>query len=182
MGYKNYPITEKPDPRNYSVILASQSKLGMLKKLELLLTGHFIDQEWTDTGWGMDYSSAAAENVLMETGKSAAIRHQKPSKLSRDAIESVNKIAELCRDKGVKLLLFTPPAFFSYRKNIEPKRLETLTGFGFKLAEASPNIRYVSYYSDLRFESTDFHDADHLDQKGAEKLSQIIDKEIIDWK
>jgi hypothetical protein len=181
MGYKDYPASEWFSLANHSVILASQNKLGLLRRLAKYLIDSPVDQDWTEGGWGKRYSTAASEAMLQSSGKTAALRHQQNAKLSEVSIESLNEIAKLCRAKDIKLLIVTPPAFISYRDNIDAQRLAKTTAVASTLVDSSPNIKYVSYFSHSAFEALDYFDADHLNHRGAEKLSRMIDGLITNW-
>lgn len=181
MGYKEYPESEWFILANHSVILASQNKLGLLRRLANSLFDSPVDQDWTEGGWGRGYSTVASETMLMSTGRQAAQRHQQNAKLSEVSIGSLNQIANLCRAKGIKLLIVTPPAFISYRENIDVRRLAKTAAIASILVDSSPTIKYVSYFSSSAFDASDYFDADHLNHRGAEKLSRMIDGLLSHW-
>lgn len=166
------------DLRNYSVFIASPNRLGLLKRSLSALARGKPEIKWTPTGWGSDYYAPGNIKTLMSTGKTAAARHQRNEKFSAVSIQSLNKIAELCRLNGANLILTTPPAYISYRQNIDASRLAKIVSEVEKLQASYTNIAYLSYLDDQRFTASDFHDADHLSHQGAEKFSRLIDHEI----
>lgn len=87
----------------------------------------------------------------------------------------VEHIADLCRQHGVQMLLVTTPAHRAYTSCLDNSQLNEVTQFCLSLAETNSHIRYLNLLNDPRFNNADFHDADHLDDEGATKLTAIID-------
>lgn len=179
---KNYPASESYDISNHSLIFSSQSKLGLVKRAAEKILHQNTKQDWTSDGWGNGYASVADASTLQATGKQAAARHQKDAKFSQISLGSLNKIVEVCRGRGIKLLIVTPPAYSSYRENIENSRLDTIAMVTLKITNSNPSVKYVNYFSDTSFDSKDYFDADHLNHHGAEKLSRKLDDVIASWR
>lgn len=166
------------DLRNYSVFLASPSPEGTLYRV-LKSFIHPIKNNWTESGFGTDYHDSASKDLLLSTGKTAALRHQQSNIQSKISVESFDEIVRICQERSIKLLLITPPAYYSYRQNIDKYRTNDIYS---KAARAlNKDVIYVNYFEDSRFEPEDFHDADHLSHRGAEKLSRLIDEKINNW-
>lgn len=181
MGYQDYPLAEWFEPASHSVIISSQNKLGLLQRTRFFLSGSSAFRDWTEDGWGMAYRDTATESKLAASGIQAAARHQRSNTLDDVAISNLKGLAELCRSKGIKLLVVTPPAFDSYRQLIDGARLETMASVGAELSAGGSDVKYVSYFSDAHFGPEDYYDADHLNHQGAEKFSRIIDEAIEHW-
>jgi hypothetical protein len=175
LGFTDSSASDRFDPLGYSVFLANQNKLGMIQRIVKDVFGKPIDQDWTSDGWGTAYSKVSTTAALLNTGKIAASRHQRYSAPNGAAMASIEAIAEFCRHKDIRLLLVTPPAFYSYRENIDEARLATIRSVATKTAAAAPGIKYIDYFDNPSFDSYDFADADHLNHRGAEKLSRMID-------
>lgn len=174
MGYKEPSIANKLDIRNYSAFLASPSQIASLMRGIFSLSSNPIMKDWTPTGFGTGYQEPGTLETLFLTGKSAAERHQKHSEHSSTSMESLMKIAQLCRQHNIKLIIITTPAHYYYRKYINANRLRDIAIQAKSLQSANTNIRYLDYFNDSRFLDIDFHDADHLSHSGAEKLSHLI--------
>jgi hypothetical protein len=166
------------DARDYSIFLASPDKIGLIQRSLLRVVKRNTEIEWTPKGWGKGYSSSGNEVILRSTGKSAASRHQRYGSSDEANIKNLNIIASLCQSKGIRLILITPPAYISYRINIDKNRLNNVTEEAERLLSTHNNIVYLNLFDDQRFIAEDFHDADHLSSKGAEKLSLIISHEV----
>lgn len=179
---KNYPASELYDISNHSLIYSNQSKLGLVKRAAEKFLDPNTKQDWSSDGWGNGYVTVADASTLQITGKQAAVRHQKDAKFSQKSLGSLNKIVEVCRSRGIKLLIVTPPAYISYRRNIKNTRLDIIAGVALKITTLNSNVKYISYFSDVSFDSNDYFDADHLNSHGAEKLSRMIDGAITNWR
>ena len=83
---------------------------------------------------------------------------------------------------NVKILLLTPPAFESYRMNLNPEQLDITIKTTTEICSKYDNCIYQNLLGDSNFVATDFFDADHLSEIGAKKLSEFIDKIILEWK
>jgi len=166
------------DARDHSIFFASPDKIGLAKRMFLIFYKGNIEREWTPKGWGKGYSSSGNEETLDLTGKSAAARHQRNQSRDKTSIQSLSYIADLCQRKRIRLILITPPAYISYRKQITEDRLKDVIDEAERLRSTHNNIAYLNLFDDQRFTAEDFHDADHLSSKGAEKLSLIISHEV----
>lgn len=142
----------------------------------------------TNLGWGIGYDSKNAHN-LIETGKTAAKRHtidnldsDKNLAIFNENIMLLNSIIQWCKEKNIKILILTPPAYENYRDNLAftqlKKTIETTTN----ICSKYDNCKYEKLLEDKNFEAIDFYDADHLSEIGAKKLSEYINKKIVEWK
>ena len=93
----------------------------------------------------------------------------------------LNTMIKWCKNKNVKILLFTPPAFISYRQNINSEQYNFTVNTVKNLALQYDNCRYINLFDDPEFVSTDFYNADHLNPAGAEILSKLINQKLKEW-
>jgi hypothetical protein len=141
----------------------------------------------TSLGWGTNYKSKNARD-LIETGKTAALRHSKDindikyKNILRDNEQTLNSIIAWCKNRNIRIVLLTPPAFKSYRQNLNKTQLNVTIGIAKKTDLDNNNCVYLNLLNDTSFVAKDFYDADHLSEIGAEKLSQLINEKINNWK
>ncbi len=131
-------------------------------------------------GWGTVYHSADSKD-LNGTGKVAALRHGRSKdyeKFFMKNVQTLNKIISFAKEKKVKLIFVTCPAYKSYTKNLEPDQLNTTIDFMNQLVTGNRNIYYYNLLNNQSFIGEDFYDADHLNEKGAKKLSLMVDSLI----
>lgn len=180
-GYRELSARDFFDLRTYSEIASSPNKSGLVRRaFDNYVLGTY-KPTWSKQGWGTEYAASASESTLVETGKSAAMRHQKNQEKNTLSIERLKNIAEICTEKNIKLLIITTPAHSAYRDNLDSDRLTTMTSTALNISDKNKNIRYINYLADERFSNSDFHDADHLSHKGAEKFTKLINRELSNW-
>jgi hypothetical protein len=127
-------------------------------------------------GWGK--RSVSVTKDLIKTGKINAQRQSKDFNSLNDNISTLRSIVEFCKEKNIKVFLFTPPAFESYRNNLNEEQLKITVQTSTEIANSFDNCVYVNLLEDESFNAKDFYDADHLNEAGAEKLSLLISKMI----
>ena len=142
----------------------------------------------SELGWGTDYSSENSMN-LFKTGEIASLRHSWKDlhsfKNSPDYLENqeiLNNIIRWSQKRDVKVLLFTPPAYYTYRQNMIKEQLYNTEKVIEQIALEYDNCIYYNFFYDTSFTSEDFFDADHLNEIGAKKLSLIINDLICNSK
>lgn len=127
-------------------------------------------------GFGNNYKNSSN---LIETGKTAALRHTENdlSKLN-ESIEILIEIIDFASKNNIEIVFFTSPAYDTYVSNLDENQLNLTINTITELAEKYSNCNYFNLLNDPHFYSTDFGDADHLNSKGAKKLSLKLDKLI----
>ena len=137
----------------------------------------------TSLGWGKNYKSKNARDLL-ETGKTTALKHTKDlfdikyKNTLRDNKKTLNSIITWCNNRNIRIVLLTPPAFKSYRENLNKTQLNLTIETAKKIDLDNNNCIYLNLLNDSRFVAKDFYDADHLSEIGAEKLSKLINEKI----
>ncbi len=186
---KNYTLYYDINSHNivsYSEILSHKLSKNVKRLLSYFIFGNSAIS-CTNLGWSMNYNSKKAQDLL-ETGKTAAKRHinyinsDKNQQIFQENILILESIMQWSNKNNVKILFLTPPAFETYCQNLNLEQLnvtiKTITG----ICSNYNNCIYFNLLSDPNFVSEDFYDADHLSEIGAEKLSKIINKKILEWK
>jgi len=126
-------------------------------------------------GWGLDYSSEKQID-LFESGRKAALRHTNSKNVYfSENLESLSDLIEFTKNRGVKILFFTPPSYISYVEMLDTSRVNKIVGTITHLDEENENIYYQNFLYDKSFITDDYYDADHLNEIGARKLSLKID-------
>ena len=134
------------------------------------------------SGWGADYNSKFALD-LDKTGKEAASRHStenfsmpKSERESnyKDNISILNNITNWALERNVEVILITTPGYKIYRENLNEVQLAAIMEISAQLSEKYSNCRYINLLNESSFGAEDYYDADHLNEKGAEKLSLLI--------
>jgi hypothetical protein len=131
----------------------------------------------SELGFGLDYTNKKQKN-LVESGKTAATRHTEfdgEGNLAHN-MAVLRDFVQECKERNIHVILFTPPAWHTYRDNLNKMKLDVVVGKAESLATNNSNVEYLNLLEDSQFYSDDFHDADHLAGKGARKLTILLDK------
>jgi len=132
----------------------------------------------SELGFGTNYKG----NVdLIESGNTAALRHTKKDlPYLKESINILNEILYFASKNNIEVIFYTSPAYKTYVSNLNEKQLNLTINKITELADKNINCTYINLLEDIRFSSNDFRDADHLNPRGAKKLSEILDKLISD--
>lgn len=171
---------------NYSEILSNKSNVNLKRIISYYLAGNSTIS-CSKLGWGTSYNSANSKD-LNETGKISAIRHTREninSKMHQKAFQEnlllIDSILQWADKNDINILLFTPPAFETYRKNLSSEQLQLTINTTRDICSKYKSCDYEFLLSDSRFQTEDFYDGDHLSEIGAKKLSILINDEINDF-
>jgi|WetSurMetagenome_2_1015567.scaffolds.fasta_scaffold56814_2 hypothetical protein len=171
-----YPISELFNINSFSVITSYPSKIALLSLINKYFLKNNFEPDWSSSGWGLNYSDENQSDLIL-TGKKAAERHHiKDTSFYDRNILLLDEIVAICKKRNIKLLLFTPPAYTSYREHLSQKRLDQMTSLLRNITEINENVTYINLIDDERFIKNDYHDADHLNHTGAKKLSIILNE------
>ena len=132
----------------------------------------------SEKGFGTDFTSGI-KNDLVETGKTAALRHTKADwSLFEYNKNYIDKMIKLCEARNVKLIFVTMPAFYTYRDNLNEEQLSISIDYMNSTAKNHDNVYYFNFLDNAQFTEDDYYDADHLNGKGAKKFTLMMDSLI----
>jgi hypothetical protein len=133
----------------------------------------------SNLGFGLSYTNTA-QSDLRKSGISAAKRHTKNSNMNLldTNLKLLSNIFTECDKMGVHPIIFTPPAWKSYRDNIDIKQFSMMKTSLASVLKKYANVKYYDFMEDDRFHKVDYKDADHLNDIGAKKLTRILDEII----
>jgi hypothetical protein len=179
---KDYVIYYKIKPprgiTDYTEIFSGRLDLNWKRISSYYLHG-VSDITCTDQGWGTACSSRDARD-LTETALEAIHRHT----VARDeGIVDANeaalrKMIGYAQHHHITVVLYTPPAYPTYADRLDPAQWSATVKVATGVAAAYPHTVYLDFLKDARFTAGDFHDADHLNEIGAQKFTRIMDDEL----
>jgi lysophospholipase L1-like esterase len=116
---------------------------------------------------------------MVASGKERAKLHtiNDPDCFARNT-QLLKTFIELAATRNIRVILYTPPAHNSYVQNLNPDQLKLTVDAANAVTETYPNVSYYNFLTDSTFTETDFFDSDHLNEKGAEKLSLVLDTRL----
>lgn len=169
--------------QDYSVVLSNKLKLN-LKRLFSFYFSNKSSVTSSYLGWGVNYNSADSKD-LIHTGQEASKRHtqidyqSKKNQLIIDKnIEALNDLVSYASTRNINVLLFTPPAYKTYSRNLQSNQLDKVYTLTDSICDKYSNCNYLKLLNDTSFIASDYFDADHLSEIGAKKLSILIDSLI----
>ena len=133
-----------------------------------------------DRGYGLHYTlanrSAEWDNGEFEASRHNALiaeaLHDNRIYQNRQYVEEIiNKSAE----KNVKVVLVNVPLYRSYRDNQNREFVTWQKEFCNYFVENYSNVLFYDFSDDPRFMEDDFYDANHLNERGTEKFTRMLD-------
>jgi len=129
------------------------------------------------SGWGTAYKSPMHEN-LETTGPVRAKGHTHDDTLLAYNTRILEEIMAFLSEREISIILLTTPTYKTYYENLNEAQLDTTIETCRRETEGTPRAIYLNLLHDDRFTATDFYDADHLNDIGAQKLSKILAEQI----
>lgn len=175
---KNYTIYYKCPYHRYEPKYALEcyqfAPKGTLKAL-LGETNH-LDVDSLGRGLAYSYENKDKEH-WSKNGAQRAKYHTKKhdDDLVQQNVNYISSIIELCRNKGVNLILITTPNFYTYRDNLDQDQVNEIVQICSDFAIQNSNVEYLNWMAHEDFVGDDFFDSDHLCDLGAIKLSRLLD-------
>lgn len=146
----------------------------------LLLQGKNIfkqQEDLTDLGVRIDNTSVEKSD---QTGLER-IQYHHAEMIPGDFDKSyqyLEREISLLKQRNIEVVLLSLPVYKTYSSNFDPQKYGKMQDAIKKLTEEK-RIKYYNFIFDPRFESADFSNDDHLNTTGAQKMSLIINSEIL---
>jgi hypothetical protein len=88
----------------------------------------------------------------------------------------ISKIIALCKSRMVELIFVTPPLHPAYRADIPQSSAHSFDAFMAQVQKTS-GVKYINH-SMMELPAGHFYEYDHLNSKGAEVFSKMVNREI----
>ena len=144
-------------------------------KLSALISGETAPQI-DSLGWYAGYTPERTQTEMFDAASVAdRARHdtQHDTTYLSQNREALQRIYDLCKQRGVTLYLICTPVVPSYTASLpawaRQAVAETLLPY-----QHAPQVRVLDYADDPRFDERDFYTPDHLNTTGAEKFTNIL--------
>lgn len=172
-----YGMTSSRNPADYFEILSNNLEINLERIRSYFILGK-TNITSSELGWGISLNSENQPD-LFESGISAAKRHTyADDKYFNDNLTILRSIINFADKRHITVILYTPPAFYSYVEHLDKTQLDrTLTAMT-ELSRDYQNVVYINFLTDDSFSAADFLDADHLNGIGAEKFTKKINELI----
>lgn len=177
--------------KNYNIYYNFNTTLNILDNSEFFnfriktnlkrIYGYYFKKQTKITCTTLGYGGAGngKKKDLTVSGKTAAKRHTKKTfDFYDENLAILNSILNFSAERNIKVLFYTTPAFNTYVSNLNEEQLKMTINSIISLVKEHDNCMYVNLLEDDSFKAEDFRDADHLNPRGAEKLSIKLDSLI----
>jgi len=171
-----YNINDGMNMKNYSELLNNTVPYN-INRIQAYYLDHSSDITSSNLGWGTTYNSKENQD-LIKTGKASAERHTveiPDDEVLNDNVETLHSMIDFAKKHHIRLVFISCPAFKTYTQHLKPYQLNNTINIIRKLVSKNHNTAYYNLMNDPSFVSEDFYDADHLNEKGAKKLTLKID-------
>lgn len=166
--YYQLPVENKAI--HHSELLSLKLKTNLERVYNYYVLG-ISEQKCDYLGWGEDANSKFSKD-LEKSGLFTAKKHTIDDKIFyKENIKTLNDIIKFCKTNNIHVTLVTLPAYRSYIISLEEKQLNATLSAGKLMDSLYDNCQYYDYLDHSEFVETDFFDADHLNEKGAKKVS-----------
>jgi hypothetical protein len=131
-------------------------------------------------GFEKNDSVGRSANITDRMGKErmAFLNHEMKAGYVDENFKDLEHLLKLANDKHIKVAFITLPVCNTYYKYADQNIIAQNATLVRQLCSLYQSP-YFNYFTDNRFNTGDFADNDHLSYIGAEKLSKIMDSEII---
>ncbi len=163
---------------NFEVLNGNFS--GNISRLKSHLFNQKPDINCNKLGFGTNHNSKDGKNLFI-TGKINAKIHtailENNVFLSKN-IQTLKSIIALAKINNTKIIFITSPAYYSYRKNLNAKQLNSTLNQIKLLSSKYKHTFYYNLLADSTFLANDYYDANHLNEIGAIKLTSKLNRII----
>jgi hypothetical protein len=147
----------------------------------------YIQKENTiqcDSFGSMIYNSIFSKD-LNETGALAVKIHtlnnlhsSENEKKHNECLSTLHSIIQVCKERGVKVILYTPPTYKTYHSLMNKEQIDMVISTAKEFVGTYDNCVYYDLTDDKLFVKEDFYDGHHLNDIGAKKLSLLLNQYI----
>ncbi|WP_439128696.1 hypothetical protein [Polaribacter sp.] len=190
--FGNYQIKEISHyKKNYNYYFG----LGTTQSIEVIennpkenlkkIVGYYYNNNYvTKLGWAKIFNSKESRDLIKSAHETLKwhtpdnIKSKKNQTIFKENLSTLKSILNWCRINNVNVILYTLPAYKTYRNNLNKEQLSITILAAQKIAEEYKNCIYLNLIADNNYIEKDFWDSSHLSEYGAEKLSRFMDSII----
>jgi len=166
------PSIKPFDPRNHLIVLTQKPyKIRDLLK-RYVKTKSILDCD--ANGWGNNYLKEKRTPPQKVAQQRALIQEDGLTDFSLN-VQRLQSMIDICRQKKIQVVIVSMPQTRIYEHYLNPKKLDKIIRTCASFEQKNPGVAYyLNLFADKRFNDEDFYDADHLNDQGAVKSSEIV--------
>ncbi len=170
-GINNF--NRRLNPKDYSMFL--QRPKYYLLNFFPFLNHTKINVYGAVTNTGKDDFLPTQNGILSDKNSTVIPHHanENPAHYDNNVIVLKNLLT-LCKKHNLTPVLITPPVTASHFNAMIPEKRQRRDAMIPHLLELFPHAQYFNFETDTRFTVSDFMDSSHLNPRGAEKFSSIL--------
>ena len=127
-------------------------------------------------GWSFNHKKINSTPPEKNAKQRASI-HEDGSINFLKNLERIRAIIDVCEKRNIQLVIISMPQSKSYTSYLNKEKLQLIFSNCKNLENFNKNsVYYLNLFKDNRFIDEDFFDADHLNDNGAKKCSQILNE------
>lgn len=136
--------------------------------------------DFSSTNLGYCVTYASNPKLSFSTSGYAAYLKHKPYNHQnfRLNIISLGEIISFCKHRDIKLIILSTPCRKEYNAHLEKNLISIINRSMDSIVQANSMVTYISPKQIKSFTTIDFFDADHLNIRGAKKLTAAIDSMV----
>lgn len=132
-------------------------------------------------GYGIQYDSKTRKADWYTRGEKRAKEHTVDTinhAVLNESYDYLRKMISLCKERNIKVILLTTPAYKTYTDNLNPRQVKIMEDMGNKISKENKNTIYLNLLTSPKFNQSDFFNTDHLSEIGAKKLTLLLNDTI----
>lgn len=120
------------------------------------------------------------ENINEQSITSAKRHTKKPVHFHKRNLTYLNEIIGITENNNIQVFMVTLPAYSTYRESLNVEHKILFYEIGTKLS-LQQNVVWINHFYDEEFDQSLFKDGDHLNLLGAQKFTEILNKELLNY-
>jgi YHS domain-containing protein len=159
------------DPKQYSLTLNRRFNKSVELFRDYLKNGTIVSAY--ENGYGMqDETSIVPDKEIIS--ELIAKKHEDNSLDFEKNINHLQRIINLCKKHNVEVYLIEMPVYKTYYGLLDPTKKKKIKTTLSQWELKNEGVYYYDFCEEESFVDSDFRDADHLTNEGAEKFSKLL--------
>jgi len=172
----NIPLINTFDLKQYSLALVHKLSTTLKYVRDYIKDGTLVTSY--PTGFITTNLEENSVKDLDDFARRVTVNHEDGLMDFKLNTKRIQDIITQCQAKQLNVYLVSFPVNYRYVNLVNTKKLTKMYETANDLALGNNNTTYVNLFEDKRFDDSDFFDANHLNVKGANKCSKILNQFI----
>lgn len=155
---------------------AKKKKLYSEEKKFKKIIGKYLEKLNLESSYRGEHRNHNPIKIDEKRAEIIALKHYKNNQRELNQIDFCKKLIEATQENGQKLYFILPPALEIYKKHLPSS--EAIFKPLYEVILGQKHVEVLNFYDSDDFIEEDFADSDHLNLKGAEKLTKMIHEKV----